>query len=546
MLVSVQPEAMWNSDSMQVIRQTFPEIEGVLEEFRRETELSLEDMERISIFLPGDWKFQENQIPVLALISTKKPLDKETILALPLDEKGTQEVAKKTIHKRKTPAGDLGICFLTDEELLLGSPEQVSQFLQERPKPTTSGRLSEPLERARSHQFLAYVSSDLVQQILAQKPKFPDGEGEEFNILEGLDTATFTWDLTNQFKSESHVTFKDPQKAKEAAALFDFFMRFPLQDVNLLTMKLEQAQEKRQKFLIPKMVAVLAEPAPFTGPLVPVIQRKATRFPPYLTSILKKQAQQQKEATEYLALAEDLISQVKIQTVKKEVRVTTEIDQKTIEKIMEGTRKQAESNLAYTTAKNNMMRIGLAFHNYHDQYNTLPPPELNRGLSWRVAILPAMGRIDLYNQFNLGEPWDSDHNKALLSQMPKAFELPGVQAKPGHTYFRVFVGPKTAFPPNEKLNLSQFNDGTANTILFVEAYESVPWTKPDELQFSPDEPLPWLGGHFAEGILAVTCDGAVQTLPYFLPDETFRSFITPDGGEPTDLGRNNGIEFNPF
>ena len=34
-------------------------------------------------------------------------------------------------------------------------------------------------------------------------------------------------------------------------------------------------------------------------------------------------------------------------------------------------------------------------------------------LSWRVALLPYLEQIPLYNKFKLDEPWDSPHNKAL-------------------------------------------------------------------------------------------------------------------------------------
>ena len=45
-------------------------------------------------------------------------------------------------------------------------------------------------------------------------------------------------------------------------------------------------------------------------------------------------------------------------------------------------------------------------------------------LSWRVAILPYLGHQDLYNKFNLDEPWDSAHNKALLKEMPSMYTCP--------------------------------------------------------------------------------------------------------------------------
>ena len=45
-------------------------------------------------------------------------------------------------------------------------------------------------------------------------------------------------------------------------------------------------------------------------------------------------------------------------------------------------------------------------------------------LSWRVQILPYLEHQDLYNQFHLDEPWDSEHNKQLVEQMPEVFRDP--------------------------------------------------------------------------------------------------------------------------
>ena len=45
-------------------------------------------------------------------------------------------------------------------------------------------------------------------------------------------------------------------------------------------------------------------------------------------------------------------------------------------------------------------------------------------LSWRVQILPYIEQDNLYKQFKLDEPWDSEHNKKLIRQMPRIYMLP--------------------------------------------------------------------------------------------------------------------------
>src|SRR5207249_2796575 len=77
-----------------------------------------------------------------------------------------------------------------------------------------------------------------------------------------------------------------------------------------------------------------------------------------------------------------------------------------------------------TVSQNNLKQIGLAMHNYHDTYRHFPPQALTDKngkplLSWRVAVLPFIEQDNLYRQFKLDEPWDSEHNRKLLERMPK-------------------------------------------------------------------------------------------------------------------------------
>ena len=60
-----------------------------------------------------------------------------------------------------------------------------------------------------------------------------------------------------------------------------------------------------------------------------------------------------------------------------------------------------------------------------NSYETLPPAYTSKDgkplLSWRVAILLFMRERKLYRKFHLDEPWDSTHNKQLVSEMPELY-----------------------------------------------------------------------------------------------------------------------------
>ena len=136
--------------------------------------------------------------------------------------------------------------------------------------------------------------------------------------------------------------------------------------------------------------------------------------------------------------------------------------------------------------------IGNALFEYDMKKGHLPPaailsPEGKPLLSWRVALLPYLGKQDLYDRFKLDEAWDSPHNLPLLKEIPDAYRiLRGDVLAKDRTYCQVLVGPGTAFEGPRGLSLTaDFPDGGGNTILAVEAANAVPWTKPEDVVYDP-------------------------------------------------------------
>jgi prepilin-type processing-associated H-X9-DG protein len=204
-------------------------------------------------------------------------------------------------------------------------------------------------------------------------------------------------------------------------------------------------------------------------------------------------------------------------------------------------------------SSNNLKQIGLAFHNYESSYGTFPPAAIcdKSGkplLSWRVAILPYIEQDNLYKQFRLNEPWDSEHNKKLLAMMPPTYvadpdtmkKMPapaeGGDGIPANqkTVYRVFVGGGAAFDLRKGVSIVDFTDGTSNTILVVEGGAGVPWTKPEDYPFDPKKPLPKLGGIFEKGFNAAFADGSVRFISESVKPEAMKGFITRAGGEVID------------
>ncbi len=191
---------------------------------------------------------------------------------------------------------------------------------------------------------------------------------------------------------------------------------------------------------------------------------------------------------------------------------------------------------------NNLKQLGVAMHNYLDTYKHFPAPAIyaKNGkplLSWRVTLLPYVEAGELYRQFKLDEPWDSPHNKKLLAKMPPVYAPVGAAAKPGLTYYQVFVGKGASFEPRRELKLADFPDGLSNTILAVEAARPVPWTRPEDLPYVADQALPALGGLFGGYFHALLADGSVLLCSKNADVDTLRKAITPADGEPIDFDK---------
>ena len=186
-------------------------------------------------------------------------------------------------------------------------------------------------------------------------------------------------------------------------------------------------------------------------------------------------------------------------------------------------------------SSNNLKELGIAMNIYHDSYGHFPPavlydPRLGdraQPYSWRVALLPFLEEDYLFHQYRRDEPWDSPANKALLDRMPSVFATPGdARAKDGFTHYQVLVGPGTAFERLDlRLRLGDFPRGTSNTILAVEAADPVPWTKPEDLEYTPDGPSPLVGGLVGNGFHAMFANGDVRWIEAKQKENALRTLV---------------------
>ena len=192
-----------------------------------------------------------------------------------------------------------------------------------------------------------------------------------------------------------------------------------------------------------------------------------------------------------------------------------------------------------------LKRIGKALRSYHEVNGHLLPAVVEgkngQKHSWRVALLPQLGLVDLYNEYRLDEPWDSEANKKVLAKNPAVYRTELVSGSKltvdqalSTSYFAV-VGDGTAFDADGKgTAYKNFYDGLSNTLLVVEAKRGVPWTKPEDITYSKDEPLPKFGGNHEGGFASLFADGHAQLIADTVPSEVIRAIITRNGNEVID------------
>jgi hypothetical protein len=208
---------------------------------------------------------------------------------------------------------------------------------------------------------------------------------------------------------------------------------------------------------------------------------------------------------------------------------------------------------------------------YEAKHGTLPPAATRNAagaplLSWRVAILPYLGAdaAKLYAEFRQGESWDSPHNLALITHMPAAFEGFAHEYGEPLTPYQVFAGAGTAFDGPTGRATKDFPDGKV-TVLVGESGRLVPWTKPQDMPFDPDQLIRgwlrpnsnqlddrvWLG--FADGTVAAVRTGTGLPQPG-VPNRDelqrrLRAAVTRNGGEAltrADLPSGPTVRDRPF
>jgi hypothetical protein len=191
----------------------------------------------------------------------------------------------------------------------------------------------------------------------------------------------------------------------------------------------------------------------------------------------------------------------------------------------------------FAKISNKLATVYLGVSSFKDSFRGLLPspsgsPRLKGdNLSWRVAILPFIEQQELFQQFHLDEPWDSEHNAKLVELMPECFDVCGPHSKgyttvhlPLHANGLCFNGRDSMRPKTGTADYS------VKIVFLVGGKETAePWTKPGGVEFLPEDGSTQLGTPYMScGYIYMTFDGRNRLLTNGLSAEDLRYSLFVD------------------
>lgn len=185
-----------------------------------------------------------------------------------------------------------------------------------------------------------------------------------------------------------------------------------------------------------------------------------------------------------------------------------------------------------STCQNYLKQIGLALHNYHDEYGSFPPAytvdaEGKPLHSWRTLLLPFVEEPQLYQTIDLTKPWDDPANAEAFAATPPIYSCPSTSLPPSQTVYQGIVSEQGFFRPDGGRSAKRILDDQKVAVVEVDEAHAVHWMSPYDsgeaafLGLTKESAL-----HHKGGVHVLWIDGSVNFVLAETPAHERRAMLT--------------------
>lgn len=229
---------------------------------------------------------------------------------------------------------------------------------------------------------------------------------------------------------------------------------------------------------------------------------------------------------------------------------------------------QAREAARRTQSKNNLKQIGLAMHNYHDNFNNFPSGTISSKTlkpeerqSWQVSLLPYLDQAPLYNRLGVDQResavWNGDKQQPFIANEIMTFRNPSQFAshRPGDPAPTDYVGwagvgkdaptekcannKKGIFGYDRTTKFADITDGSSNTVMVSDGVgkDRGPWAQGGKSTIRALTTKPYvngpdgIGSPHAGGFHVLMADGSVRFVSEDIFPDTLEKLATRAGGE---------------